>query len=166
MDQPMNFTSRERAKNFIAKGMERLKDTKTSIDASLQKFQTIYEEYATASISFIDARRQYVAYLEKYQDTAEHSPVMSSFPGITSHLPSYEPNEMLEDTAKMKELSSLITDVASQIEILEDQLKSSLSHLVSNTNQLTKYSNQSAAYLDQLVTAMDSAYDVGQLSKH
>jgi len=110
---------RTRANQFIAKGVQRLADTKASLDNEMQKFQAVYKDYSEASMTYIDARRQYVSYLEKYQDTAEQSPVMASFPGIVSHLPSYSPDEMVNDSDKMKELSNTIIDLAKQIEILE-----------------------------------------------
>lgn len=155
---------RARANKFIAKGVQRLADTRSSLDSEMQKFQSIYKDYSEASSTYIEARRQYIAYLEKYQDTAQQSPVMASFPGISSHLPSYAPNEMINDSDKMKKLSNTILDYAKQVDILEEQLRLSLTRVAAGTNQIIKLSNQATAYLDEVIVGMDSVYDIGQLS--
>lgn len=159
----MDIAIRDRSKQFINKGIERLEDTKTGLDREFAKLQSIYKEYAETSSLLIESRREYIAYLEKYED-GESAPVMASFPGIAAHLPTYSANEMQSDSTEMKELSETIKALFSQVAILEEQLQLTLSRVVNGTKHLVRYSSQTTGYLDELVTQMDSAYDIGNLA--
>lgn len=160
----MDMDFRKRAMQFVQKSISNLDAAAASLDRDRTAFDAASTDYVETVKTYIEARQQYIGFLEKYQDTDKTGPVLASFPGIESHLPTYAPDEMRKDTKTMQELTKLIKDLASKISMLEEQMRRAASRLASGTQNVLSAANQSSTYLDQIITGMDSVYDVGMLS--
>jgi len=162
----IDYNIRQKAKGFILKNIEKFdRNNKAFID-DIENCKVVSEEYVQAAKNLIQARLEYIKYIEKYQDSGNEAPVMlSSFPGITSHLPRFSADEMIKDSQDMKQLANIIYELSSQVSMLEEQLNIAVSKITAEAKTAIQMTAQATDYLDQLITSMDSVYDVGNLAK-
>ena len=159
----MDITSFEdRAKQFIDREIGQLGELNTQVNTVLQHFTDILNQYRETATDLISARKQYIEVLEKYEQTANDN-VANPFPGVTSHVPMYSPEQMTSDSSAMKDLAAVVLELQGQSEILENQLQKYLKALVSTTNQTVHTCNQVSGHMEQFLTELSSPYDAGNL---
>lgn len=121
------------------------------------------QSYTSAVSDYLQAKKQYCEYLEKYQDPSNEQAVMTSIPGLSA-APSFSNEEMSSDSDEMRELGELVMELNQQIETLEEKFVSQLRKVVGESKTLTNLKDRSSQYLDQLISKIGGVYDAGGLA--
>ncbi len=137
----------------------------TGVTGLVSDISSVAASYSSALRDYLQAKRKYVDFLDKYQSGGPEEAIMTSIPGLQGGgLSSFTNDEMTGDSDEMKEIGELVVELNEQLDILESNLVEYLRKLVAESKNLTSLKNRSSQYLDQLINNIGGVYDVGHLS--
>lgn len=161
----MNPTYEDRAREFIDSIVGNLEATSEAALNDIQDLSTLFNQYKSTTKDYVEAKRKYIEYVQKYQCNDTELPSIASMPGLVGYLPRYTNEEMVTDSQDMIDLGNLVRELRSQIELIEASLEKILGGLVDNVHESSSLAGEASAYLDQLLQHYgDSPYDISQLS--